>query len=85
MRLTCPLCGERDLREFTYRGAALARPEGETWGDDWHDYIHLRDNPAGENREYWAHSTGCAAVLLVTRDTRTHEVLGSALAKGGGA
>ena len=22
MRLTCPLCGARDLREFTYRGSA---------------------------------------------------------------
>ena len=29
MRLTCPHCGERDLREFTYRGAAtwLDRPD----------------------------------------------------------
>ncbi|MCR9114722.1 MAG: sarcosine oxidase subunit delta, partial [Rhodobacteraceae bacterium] len=24
MRLTCPICGERDRREFYYAGAAVA-------------------------------------------------------------
>ena len=29
MRITCPICGERDRREFYYQGAALAldRPD----------------------------------------------------------
>ncbi|QPM89192.1 sarcosine oxidase subunit delta [Pseudooceanicola algae] len=81
MRLTCPHCGSRDLREFTFRGAVLARPEAasgdtpaEEWSKDWHGYLHLRDNPAGLSREYWSHEMGCAAFLVVTRDTRTHEV-----------
>ena len=31
MRLTCPLCGPRDVREFHYKGSAvlMARPEAE--------------------------------------------------------
>ena len=85
MRLTCPHCGSRDLREFTYRGAALARPEDPSWGPDWDDYLHLRDNPAGRSREYWYHGMGCTAFLLVERDTRTHEVLSVSPAAEGAA
>ena len=42
----------------------------------WHEYVYLRDNPAGPHRELWQHVSGCRAWLVVTRDTRTHEVLG---------
>ena len=80
MRLPCPLCGMRDLREFAVRGAALPVPGGEVWSEDWHDYLNLRDNPAGENREWWYHAQGCGAWLLVTRDTVTHEIADVALA-----
>ncbi len=41
----------------------------------WHAYVYLRDNPAGPHRELWQHVAGCRAWLVVTRDTRTHEVL----------
>ena len=39
MRIPCPICGERDRREFYYRGAALAltRPDPEASGGDWED------------------------------------------------
>ena len=81
MRLRCPLCGERDLREFTVKGAALAPPsDAAAWSEAWHDYLHLRVNPAGETRELWYHSGGCGAWLVVTRNTVTHEVLDVALA-----
>ncbi|MGI3167992.1 sarcosine oxidase subunit delta [Pseudooceanicola sp. C21-150M6] len=84
MRLTCPHCGERDLREFVYGGAALARPSGD-WGPDWDAYVHLRENPAGRSREYWQHGSGCAAWLLVERDTVTHEIYAVTLAGEGAA
>ncbi len=75
MRLTCPLCGERDRREFTYQGAAsmLERPSG---GDPraWSDWLHLRDNPAGLTRDLWYHEAGCTSWLVVERDTVTHEI-----------
>ena len=80
MRLTCPHCGARDLREFTYGGAALDRPAGD-WGAEWDDYLHLRDNPAGASREWWMHSMGCGAWLVVERNTVTHEVVSVAEAR----
>jgi sarcosine oxidase subunit delta len=83
MRLTCPLCGARDLREFTYRGSAelLGRPPGDAGAAAFHDYVHLRDNPAGPNPELWQHAAGCRAWLRVVRDTRSHAVLETALAR----
>lgn len=82
MRLPCPLCGERDVREFYYKGhaTALARPSADGSDIEWDDYLHNRDNPAGVTQDLWHHSGGCSAWLVVTRDTTTHEVLGAELA-----
>lgn len=90
MRINCPLCGDRDRREFYYQGAAvaLARPAPDAGEDAWNDYVHLRENPAGETQELWQHEAGCGAWLVVRRDTVTHEVFGAKLAqdvKGAGA
>ncbi len=90
MRITCPICGERDRREFYYKGAAvaLARPDPDAGPEVWDEYLHLRANPAGETRELWYHEAGCSAWLVVTRNTVTHAVLGAELAasvKGAGA
>lgn len=81
MRLTCPLCGSRDRREFYYYGAAdyLNRPEPGAGDAAWDDYLHLRDNPAGVTRDLWYHELGCSAWILVERNTVTHEVLGTTL------
>ncbi len=78
MRLKCPLCGDRDRREFYYYGAEdyLHRPvEGASLAD-WDNHLHLRDNPAGMTRDLWYHEAGCAQWLVVTRNTVTHEILG---------
>ena len=82
MRLTCPICGERDRREFYYVGDALAlsRPDADAPEEAWDDYVHNRDNPAGVTRDLWFHESGCSAWLVVTRNTLTHEVLETALA-----
>ncbi|QYK40871.1 MAG: sarcosine oxidase subunit delta [Paracoccaceae bacterium] len=76
MRLTCPLCGPRDRREFYYYGADdwLARPAADAAPDAWHDYVHLRDNPAGPTVDLWYHEQGCGQWLRVRRDTVTHAV-----------
>ncbi|HGG04299.1 MAG TPA: sarcosine oxidase subunit delta [Aliiroseovarius sp.] len=76
MQLTCPYCGARDVREFTYKGdaVALSRPQTPDWGEDWDNYLHLRDNPAGVTRELWYHHAGCSAWLEVARDTTNHLV-----------
>jgi len=78
MRIPCPYCGERGNEEFSYRGdAAPVRPEshGPEAMPAWIDYVYLRENPAGLIREYWHHVGGCHAWLVVTRDTRTHEIV----------
>ena len=82
MRIPCPLCGKRDLREFTPRGAdvLLDRPAEDADPAEWHDYLHLRDNPAGLSRELWYHGAGCGAWLVVERDTLTHDVIDAKLA-----
>ena len=76
MRITCPLCGPRDRREFHYYGSAdyLARPIEAVGPEDWDSYLHLRDNPAGVTRDLWYHELGCSAWIEVTRDTVSHAV-----------
>lgn len=82
MRITCPNCGERDRREFYYRGAAvdLKRPDPEAGQEAWDEFVYLRDNPAGETQDLWYHEGGCGAWLVVTRNTLTHEVMSACLA-----
>jgi len=83
VRIACPFCGERGNEEFVYLGdATLERPPAdpaapldEEARTRWHDYVYLRDNPAGPHRELWQHVSGCRAWLVVTRDTRTHAIL----------
>ena len=81
MRIVCPLCGERDRREFTWQGdaLALARPAPDAGEGPWDDYVHLRENPAGRLRELWYHDA-CGTWAVVERDTVTHAVFGSVLA-----
>jgi heterotetrameric sarcosine oxidase delta subunit len=77
MRLTCPFCGPRDRREFTYYGADdyLNRPAPDAAPQAWDEYLHNRDNPAGLTKDLWYHEQGCTAWLCVTRNTITHEIL----------
>lgn len=84
MRLGCPVCGLRDSREFTYRGSAkdLERPASDAGEAAFFDYVYIRENPAGPNRELWHHAMGCRSWLLVTRDTVSHQVLSTKLARG---
>lgn len=83
MRLDCPHCGLRDIREFSYKGDAclLERPGMEAPAQAHFAYVYLRDNPAGPHQELWAHDLGCRAWLCVTRDTTTHAVKAVKLAR----
>jgi sarcosine oxidase subunit delta len=79
MRIPCPHCGPRDLREFSYLGdAAVKRPDPSAPDAlaAFTRYVYLRDNPTGPLREFWYHAAGCQAWLVVVRDTRTHEMIG---------
>ena len=80
-----PLLGPRDSQEFTILGDAklLKRPDGMAAdaAAAFHDYVHLRDNPAGLHRELWYHEQGDRSWLVVARDTRTHEVISAELVR----
>ena len=85
MIINHPLLGPRDSAEFVYLGDASLierpNPEAEDAADQFHDYAYLRDNPAGELRELWFHEGGDRSWLVVTRDTRTHEIFKVELAR----
>ena len=83
MQIPCPICGPRDLREFTYKGhdTYLRRPAPDAPPEAWNDYLHLRDNPAGATRDLWYHGAGCSAWLVVDRNTVTHQITGATLAR----
>jgi heterotetrameric sarcosine oxidase delta subunit len=86
MRIPCPHCGLRDVREFTYLGDATPQrpnPDGADAVDRFNAYVYLRDNPAGAHRELWYHGAGCQAWLAVERDTRTHAIAGVRSYKAG--
>ncbi|MEM7429784.1 MAG: sarcosine oxidase subunit delta [Pseudomonadota bacterium] len=83
MRITCPLCGERDYGEFSiYGDASRQRPHNDnTDPETWYEYVFLRTNPKGRHQEYWQHIQGCRQWLVVDRDTVTHEVYNVSLAR----
>lgn len=80
-----PLLGPRDASEFTCLGDAslIDRPDWQTEdaAGKYHDYMYLRDNPAGGHRELWYHEQGDRSWLVLTRDTLTHEITAVELAR----
>ena len=85
MIINHPLLGPRDSAEFVYLGdASLVNrpdPEAPDAAEQFHDYLYLRDNPAGAHRELWFHEQGDRSWLVVTRDTLTHEITKVELAR----
>ena len=85
MIINHPTLGPRDAAEFVVKGDAsmIDRPDwqAEDAADQFHDYMYLRDNPAGEHRELWYHEQGDRSWLVVTRNTLTHEVVKVELAR----
>ncbi|NMG41306.1 sarcosine oxidase subunit delta [Chelativorans sp. ZYF759] len=83
MIIPCPYCGPRDLSEFAYQGdATRTRPDPSSTDEAaWQRWVYERKNPAGWHREFWQHSGGCRAHLVVERNTLTHEIGKVALAR----
>jgi sarcosine oxidase subunit delta len=73
----CPWCGPRDESEFAYGGEAdISRPQDPDALSDaeWADYLFMRSNRMGENREIWNHQHGCRRWFVVERDTVSYEI-----------
>jgi heterotetrameric sarcosine oxidase delta subunit len=77
--IPCPWCGPRNQIEFTYGGdATVRRPAADASEAEWALYVYVRDNPMGPHDEWWLHTSACRQWFRVRRDTRNHDVLGSA-------
>ena len=82
-RLTCPVCGKRDVYEFTFGGQERGpRPAQEGLSAEEHfRWVQFRVIPgagegAGDNaspqEEWWYHGQGCGVWFRVTRDPGTN-------------
>jgi len=81
MQIPCPVCGRRDVREFTYIGDAWRKsPALDADTETWAKYVWERTNPRGPHKEHWQHSHGCRQFLAVVRDTASHAILSADLA-----
>lgn len=85
MIINHPVLGPRDASEFVNLGDAslIDRPNRKsgTAPREFYEYQYLRDNPAGQHRELWFHEQGDRSWLVVTRDTRSHEITKVELAR----
>lgn len=77
--LTCPNCGVREVTDFGFGGEVSTRPREAVNQRELGAYNYFRRNVAGVQREWWVHRSGCHAWFLAERDTRTNEVLWTAL------
>ncbi len=79
MIINHPLLGPRDLNEFIYYGDAslLKRPKWDDKNaeDKFYKYLYLRKNIAGIHKELWFHQQGDRSWLVVTRNTKNHEII----------
>ena len=76
IQLECPNCSIRNVQEFRYAGENNPRPKDHLEIDDaaWADYVYMRDNRRGLQKEWWYHRAGCQMWFLAERDTYTNEV-----------
>ena len=74
--LKCPNCGARNVQEFRYGGEYNPRPTKPLEVDDiaWTDYLHMRDNKLGVQKEWWYHRAGCGLWFLAERHTKSNVV-----------
>lgn len=77
--LRCPNCGVREVSDFGFGGEVSRRPSGAVTARELNAYNYFRRNVAGVQREWWVHRSGCRAWFLAERDTRTNDVLWTAL------
>jgi sarcosine oxidase subunit delta len=77
--LECPNCGVREVTDFGFGGEVTQRPKTRPSFRELNTYNYFRRNVAGVQREWWYHRSGCREWFLAERDTRTNEVMWTAL------
>lgn len=73
-RLTCPVCGKRDVYEFTFGGQDRGpRPAQEDLSTEDHfRWTQFRMIPCEAQDEWWYHGQGCGVWFRTTRDPGTN-------------
>lgn len=77
LQLTCPNCGERNVAEFRFGGEYKVRPQNpeQRQADEaWTDYLYLKQNKLGWQKEWWYHRAGCGRWFLAERHTKTQAI-----------
>ena len=80
LTITCPICGKRNGYEFRFGGEERgSRPDEEgLTHEQWCNYVHMRNNIGGIQREWWYHRDGCGSWFTILRNTLTNlEVKGT--------
>jgi heterotetrameric sarcosine oxidase delta subunit len=74
--IPCPNCGRRNAQEFRYGGEYNPRPKRplDVNDPDWADYIYMRDNKMGLQKEWWYHRAGCQLWFLAERYTYANKI-----------
>ena len=74
--IKCPNCGPRSVQEFHYGGEYNPRPADplDIDSDSWADYLYMRANKQGLQKEWWYHHSGCQLWFLAERHTKTNAV-----------
>ena len=73
-RLTCPVCGKRDVYEFTFGGQERGpRPAQEGLSAEEHfRWAQFRLIPGEPSEEWWYHGQGCGVWFRTTWDPATN-------------
>ncbi len=82
-RLTCPVCGKRDVYEFTFGGQDRGpRPDQTHLSPEEHfRWVQYRSIPGGPQpnprqpspqTEWWHHAQGCGVWFATVRDPTTN-------------
>ena len=76
MLVACRWGGERYESEFSFGGEAhLERPQESCSDKEWTEYIFMRINFKGEQKERWMHINGCRQWFNAVRNTTTNTFL----------
>jgi sarcosine oxidase subunit delta len=83
LKITCPICGERDGYEFVFGAEERGpRPEEESLTPQkWCNYVHMRDNIGGTQTEWWFHRKGCGLWFTIQRNTLQNKEIKPSMGK----
>lgn len=73
--IQCPHCGPRAQAEFVYERTTDSIVPLTAHPDAAMEALFTRSNPRGVDEEYWRHTYGCRAWMVITRHRVTNEIM----------